>query len=141
MMLPRRLLCALAAAVILMVGVAAVAYAHKLTDPNGAWFQKQTNMVGGSCCKLGDSHELDPGDVRYDEETGLYSVRLPDPSDGTFGLSLNEPTNKPKQWVEIPALKMRDPNGGMPPVSNPIIWYDSFGTTYSIYCFEPTTMY
>ena len=111
------------------------------TSQRAQWFAHQTNLMGGVCCQLGDGHELDPGDVRYDEETGLWSVRLPDPSIKTFGHSLNEPSDKPKQWVEVVERKMRNPDGGMPPISNPIIWYDTYdaggGSGYSIYCFEP----
>lgn len=111
-------------------------------DPQrSAWFANQKNMMGGMCCELGDAHELDPGDVRYNEETGLYSVRLPDPSEKALGKSLDGPWEKPKQWVEIAALKMRDPERGTPPVTSPVIWFDTGQASgeyyYSIYCFEP----
>lgn len=114
------------------------------SDPNSAraqWFERQVNMMGGMCCKLGDGHELNMGDTRYNEVTGLWSVRLPDPSISTFGTTLDQPTDKPKRWVEIALEKMRDPKGGAPPISSPIIWYDTYGNNenagYSIYCFEP----
>ena len=115
-------------------------------DPQKSeWFARQTNMMHGSCCELGDGHELDPGDVRYDAATGLYSVLLPDPSESTIGKSLDDHYDKPKQWVEVVPLKMRDPAGGPPPISNPVIWYD-IGTTdgvsyYKIYCFEPNAQF
>lgn len=123
------------------------------TLPLSQWYANQKNMMGGSCCMLGDGHELDPGDVRFDEETGLYSVRLPDASEETFGRSLNDPYEKPKVWVEVPALRMRDPAGGPPPgVGNPIVWFDtgSHGLViydadqpkkHRIYCFEPNTQF
>lgn len=120
------------------------------SDPNsarGLWFAKQFNMQGGMCCALGDGHELAPGDVRYDDVTGLWSVRLPDPSVSTFGTTLNDQStySKPKRWVEIVPNKMRDPKGGPPPISNPIVWYDNGGAGdgayYSIYCFEPNVQF
>ena len=101
-------------------------------DPErSAWFAKQTNMDGGWCCNLGDAHGLDPGDVRYDAETGLYSVRLP-PLNG----------EKEGEWITIPAWKMRDPKGGPPPVPDPLVWFDAdsaIGTKryYRVWCFEP----
>lgn len=133
-------------AIALLISGAAFGRAPPGSDPNsqrGMWFANQVNMMGGGCCQLGDGHELDPGDVRYDQNSGLYSVRLPDPSEETFGHSLNEHYTKPKQWVEIVANKIRDPKGGMPPMSSPIIWFDTgtaYGATqpyYRIYCFEP----
>lgn len=116
------------------------------TSFRAQWFAKQRNSRGGSCCELGDGHELDPGDVRFDPETGLYSVRLPDPTELTFGRSLNEGYTKPKQWVEVPDYVRRDPDGGTPPVTNPIIWFNTgsiMGTesSYRIYCFEPNTLF
>lgn len=109
------------------------------------WFERQKNVMGGSCCELGDGHELDPGDVRFDQRTGLWSVRLPDPSINTHGADLTS-DGLPKQWVEIAALKMRDPDGGMPPVSNPIVWYDvsrdgQSSPIYKIWCFEPNPQF
>lgn len=114
-------------------------------SPLSRWFTKQVNQLGRNCCMLGDGHELDPGDVRYDSTSGLWWVRLPDPSVTTFGHTLNEPSNKPKQWVEVESHNMRDPAGGQPPLANPIVWFDSRledgAWVYKIYCFEPNPQF
>jgi hypothetical protein len=97
------------------------------SDPDrSAWFANQKNMTGGSCCWLGDGHELDPDDVRYDADTGLWSVRLPYPSVETFGEDSLDARGKAKIWYEVPGVRMRDQAGGPPPhIANPIVWYDT----------------
>jgi len=114
-------------------------------DPQRSeWFAKQTNMMGGSCCLLGDAHGLDPGDVKFDPSqitddyngnTGWF-VRLPDPRIRTFGRDLSG-EGLPKIWVPITKLNMRNPNGGVPPVPDPLVWYDVYDGQYRVYCFEP----
>lgn len=101
-------------------------------DPqHDRWFANQSNEGGGSCCKLGDGFALGHGDLRYDDKTGLYSVRLPDPNDA----------KAPKVWVEVADWKLRDPSGGRPPIADPVVWYsirDGDGPKYyEIWCLEP----
>jgi hypothetical protein len=139
----RTLLLATAASLVTANSLARAPPGSDPNSPRGQWFAKQFNMQGGMCCALGDGHELAPGDVRFSQETGLWSVRLPDPNVATFGTTLDDQStySMPKQWVEIAPAKMRDPKGGPPPTSNPIIWYDTAGhgqnAYYSIYCMEP----
>lgn len=118
------------------------------SDPTSAramWFVKQRNKVGGSCCALGDGHELTPGDVRYDPASGEWEVRLPPPSVSTFGTTLDGTYSSPKQWVVVHDDQMRDPAGGPPPVTNPLVWYDTRGSgenaTFVIFCLEPNPMF
>ena len=86
-----------------------------------AWFERQKNQFGGSCCELSDGHIIEDEDVRT--TNGYYEVKI----EG--------------EWHRIKPHAMRknaleDPN----PTGHPIVWYRKFEQNehgLSIYCFAP----
>lgn len=88
-----------------------------------AWFERQKNMNGDTCCDLSDGHIISDDDVRI--VNGHYEINI----EGS--------------WYSFMDYAMRgnalnDPN----PTGHPIVWYRNMGGFDGgivIYCFAPGT--
>lgn len=96
------------------------------------WFAKQENMVGGSCCGLGDGHRL------LDNQWRLVSSGAADNYGHTFTHYEVEING---HWYEISPGNMRDLKGGPNPTGGAVVWYSTpageFAPNIAIYCFAP----
>ena len=107
----------------IMTGIAVVfiglaANAHDSEGKWDAWFARQNNMRGGSCCKLSHAHVIQDEDWKTWGKDD-YEVRIND------------------RWYiveEWQMLKPADPN----PTGHAILWYDNIGGFINIYCFIPS---
>jgi hypothetical protein len=85
------------------------------------WFDRQENVVQGSCCGQGDGHILE--DDEWRAKADGYDVRIKN------------------QWFSTsPEMALRrsleDPN----PTGHAVVWYTIRGREIEIYCFSPGWM-
>jgi hypothetical protein len=81
-------------------------------SPHKAWFERQRNREGWSCCDRSDAHPIYNAHIKH----GKWYVQI----DGT------QHEIEPKQLLEGPN-----------PTGHAVVWYGGAGDHVTIFCFAP----